>query len=69
MRLAERIADAIADIPFQFNDTRLHLTSSIGIALFPRDGEDADELVAHADAAMYQAKQHGRDAWSIYHSG
>ncbi len=69
VRLAERIADAIADIPFQFNDTRLHLTSSIGIALFPRDGEDADELVAHADAAMYQAKQHGRDAWSIYHSG
>lgn len=66
VRLAERIAGAITDIPFQFNDTTLHLTSSIGIALFPRDGDDADELVAHADAAMYQAKKQGRNAWNIY---
>lgn len=66
VRLAERIAGAIADIPFQFNGTTLHLTSSIGIALFPRDGDDADELVAHADSAMYQAKNQGRNAWSIY---
>ncbi len=66
VRLAERIAGAIADIPLQFNGTTLHLTSSIGIALFPRDGDDADELVAHADAAMYQAKKQGRNAWSIY---
>lgn len=66
VRLAERIAGAIADIPFQFSDTMLQLTSSIGIALFPRDGEDADELVAHADAAMYQAKKQGRNVWSVY---
>ena len=68
-RLAERISKAISGTLFPFDDREVQLTVSIGIALFPRDGHDADELVAHADAAMYQAKKRGKNAWSIYSAG
>jgi len=44
------------------------VSASIGIALFPRDGEDFDTLVKHADLAMYKSKQHGRSRWSFYHA-
>lgn len=39
---------------------------SIGIGLFPDDGEDVDTLIAKADAAMYQAKQKGGNTWEFY---
>ncbi len=74
---AQRILRAIeAPVPL----ARRHLTAgapdvaqaqvsaSVGIAIFPRDGEDFDALVRHADLAMYQAKQHGRARYSFYHS-
>jgi diguanylate cyclase (GGDEF)-like protein/PAS domain S-box-containing protein len=68
VRLAGRIARAVADIAFRFDDEAVQLTTSIGIALFPRDGGDADELVAHADAAMYEAKRQPGTTWAIYHA-
>lgn len=43
-----------------------HLTVSIGIAVFPRDGERAEDLLHHADVAMYQAKKQGRDTIAFY---
>ena len=43
-----------------------HLSASIGIALFPRDGHTAEELLRHADVAMYQTKQRGRDGMTFY---
>lgn len=42
-------------------ERRILVTSSIGIALYPDDGGEAQELVAHADAAMYRVKSNGRD--------
>jgi diguanylate cyclase (GGDEF)-like protein len=45
-----------------------HVSASIGIALFPQDGEEFDELVRHADMAMYQAKEQGRSRFSFYQS-
>jgi EAL domain-containing protein (putative c-di-GMP-specific phosphodiesterase class I) len=42
------------------------LTASIGIALYPEDGEDADSLLKHADTAMYHAKDKGRDNCQFY---
>jgi diguanylate cyclase (GGDEF)-like protein/PAS domain S-box-containing protein len=65
-RLAERIIRAIAQIPFRFEGQNLRLTTSLGIAIYPTHGADAEELVAHADAAMYQAKEAGKNAWRVY---
>jgi len=68
--LAERVVRAIAQIPFRFADQAhgqtLHISSSLGIALYPLHAADQDQLVACADAAMYQAKQAGKNAWRAY---
>lgn len=42
--------------PYRFDDQESHLSASIGISLFPNDGEQADILLKHADTAMYDIK-------------
>jgi diguanylate cyclase (GGDEF)-like protein/PAS domain S-box-containing protein len=64
--LGERVIRAISQIPFRFEGQNLRLTTSLGIALYPQHGENAEELIAHADAAMYQAKEAGKNAWRVY---
>jgi diguanylate cyclase (GGDEF)-like protein/PAS domain S-box-containing protein len=64
--LAERIVRAIAQIPFRLEGQTLHISSSLGIAHYPEHAADQDQLVACADAAMYQAKQAGKNAWRAY---
>ena len=64
--LAERIVRSIAQIPFRFEGQSLHISSSLGIAFHPEHAADQDQLVACADAAMYQAKQAGKNAWRAY---
>lgn len=64
--LAERILHAIAQLPLRVDGQALRLTTSIGIALYPEQANTADELVARADIAMYQAKQAGKNAYRIY---
>lgn len=54
-RLAEQLVNRIAQ-PFEFNGTVLSITSSIGIAIYPEDGETSDILFKNADKAMYEAK-------------
>lgn len=58
-RLAERLAAAV-NTPFMLAAAEARVTVSIGVALFPRDGADCDELIRNADAAMYRAK---RETW------
>ncbi len=65
-RLAERIVRAVAQIPFRLEGQNLRLTTSLGIALYPKHAGTADELIVHADVAMYQAKETGKNAWSVY---
>ena len=64
--LAERIVSAVRGLAFDFDQRRLGLTLSLGIAIFPDHGRDSESLVSHADAAMYQAKAGGKNCWRIY---
>ena len=52
--------------PFRIGHRELFVTPSIGISVFPDDGDDADALVKNADVAMYVAKQRGRDNYQFY---
>ncbi|MDP3702142.1 MAG: EAL domain-containing protein [Hylemonella sp.] len=65
-RLAERIVRAVSQIPFRLEGQNFRLTTSLGIAHYPKNAGNSEELIAHADAAMYQAKETGKNAWSVY---
>ncbi|THF65964.1 EAL domain-containing protein [Pseudothauera nasutitermitis] len=47
--------------PYEINGDRLHTSPSIGISVYPEDGDDAGTLMRNADAAMYHAKEQGRN--------
>ncbi|HQW39085.1 MAG TPA: EAL domain-containing protein, partial [Usitatibacteraceae bacterium] len=64
--LADRLMGVVGAMSFSLGEVRLSLTSSLGIALFPGDAATPQELIAHADAAMYQAKDAGKNTWRIY---
>jgi diguanylate cyclase (GGDEF)-like protein/PAS domain S-box-containing protein len=64
--LADRVVHAIAQIPFRFEGQSLRATTSLGIAYYPTHAVDADDLVARADIAMYQAKDAGKNTWRVY---
>ncbi len=53
---------------FQIDDRKIELGSTIGIARFPADSEDPDELIRLADIAMYEAKRAGRGAYRFFHA-
>jgi diguanylate cyclase (GGDEF)-like protein len=63
--LAQRILDAFRD-PFVFDDHRINITASIGIAVYPEAGRDIESLLKSADTAMYWAKEQGRDIYRFY---
>lgn len=63
--VAKKILAAIAQ-PIRVSDHELHLSASIGIALYPDDAEDAVTLISHADAAMYRAKRRQRGGVGLY---
>jgi len=58
--VAGKILRSLAE-PYDIDSDRLHSSPSIGIAIFPQDGDDAVTLMKHADAAMYHAKEKGRN--------
>ena len=65
--VAQKINSALSG-PFQIYGQEVVITASIGIATYPADGPDADALLAAADAAMYRAKQSGRNAYQFFTS-
>jgi len=65
VEIAERVLEALRE-PWKINNREYHVTTSIGIVLHPADGEDAQSLLRNADAAMYRAKELGRDNYQLY---
>jgi len=65
LRVAHRIHEQMRR-PFQLEGRDVVLTTSIGISVFPDDGDDGGTLLKHADTAMYHAKDQGRDNCQFY---
>ena len=63
--VALKVLEVIAD-PCRIEQHDLYVSGSIGIALYPADGTDLETLLKRADAAMYRAKQEGRDGYRFF---
>ena len=63
--VARRIRRALRD-PFVVSGVEIFVSASVGISLFPLDAPDTETLLKHADAAMYKAKDDGRDRYLVY---
>ena len=64
---AEKILRALAE-PHVIAGNELHITTSIGISLYPADGQNAETLIKNADTAMYHAKKKGRNNFQFFNS-
>ena len=64
-QIAKKMLDAIA-LPIEVGGRELHLTASIGIALYPEHGKDAETLMRKADMAMHSAKRLGRNRHQMF---
>jgi diguanylate cyclase (GGDEF)-like protein/PAS domain S-box-containing protein len=60
-----RLLQAAAD-PVMVDESMLHVSASIGVTVYPQDGADADQLMRHADQAMYQAKKAGKNRYHLF---
>lgn len=63
--MALRITDAFAE-PFPHSGEEFSITASVGIAQYPQDGATIQQLINHADAAMFDAKRRGRNNWQAF---
>ena len=64
-RVASKVLEVLAE-PFVVHDRELFVTASIGIAVFPDDGDDVETLLKNSDSAMYRAKDLGRNNFQFY---
>ncbi|MBR8256349.1 EAL domain-containing protein [Burkholderia ambifaria] len=63
--IARKILDTFIE-PFTLDEHDLHVTTSVGVSLCPTDGANAETLLKTADAALYAAKEHGRNCYRFY---
>jgi len=63
--LARRILQSVSEV-HPIGKHELHVTTSIGVSVYPDDGLDAETLIKNADTAMYQAKENGRDGYQFF---
>jgi len=63
--VAQRILAAVSE-PVRLDQHEIAVTASLGISIYPRDGDDDETLLKNADAAMYQAKDAGRHSYVFY---
>ncbi len=64
-KLAQKLIETF-NAPAYIKGHRLKISTSVGISLFPQDGQDTDTLIKNADAAMYRAKKEGRNNFQYY---
>jgi diguanylate cyclase (GGDEF)-like protein/PAS domain S-box-containing protein len=64
---ADKILTELA-LPHRLDKNELHITTSIGISIYPEDGQDAETLIKNADTAMYHAKEKGRNNYQFFSS-
>ncbi|HEY8976036.1 MAG TPA: EAL domain-containing protein [Burkholderiaceae bacterium] len=64
-RIAEKLMRALGE-PFTIEGQELHVTASLGVSLFPRDGASGELLLKFADIALYEAKGEGRNAYRFF---
>ncbi|MGZ7030533.1 MAG: putative bifunctional diguanylate cyclase/phosphodiesterase [Thermoanaerobaculia bacterium] len=64
-KIAQKIIETLK-IPFVIHDRELFVSTSIGVSIYPTDGNDPETLVRNADSAMYRAKDAGRDNYQLY---
>ena len=62
---AQQVVDLFQQ-PFVLNEVDYFVTASIGVTLFPDHGEEAAQLMKYADAAMYRAKEEGKNNYRLY---
>ena len=62
---ARKILSALNSL-HELEHTKLNITLSIGLSTYPEDGDDAETLVKHADTAMYEAKENGRNTYRFF---
>ncbi len=67
-KVADNLLESLAR-PYRLNGREYWITSTIGVAVYPRDGTDADTLLRNADAAMYHAKTQGPNRYRFYADG
>jgi diguanylate cyclase (GGDEF)-like protein len=65
LQVAQRIRENLHR-PFALAGDEIRITASVGIALYPQDGEDAEALIKHADAALYRVKERGKDGCQLF---
>ncbi len=65
--IAQKILD-VMNPDFELEGHTLHVSGSLGIAVYPNDGDDAETLLKNADAALYRAKDSGRNGYHLYTS-
>ncbi len=65
VKVAQRVIQ-ILEPPFVFEGQELHVSVSVGISIFPSDGDDMETLIKNADTAMYRAKESGRGRCQLY---
>jgi len=63
--MLRRLLDAAAE-PVQLEEVVLEVSASIGVTIYPQDGVDAEQLLRHADQAMYLAKQAGKNCYHLF---
>ncbi|WP_438350458.1 EAL domain-containing protein [Paenibacillus sp. FA6] len=66
-QIAQRLIEVI-QIPYRLKDNDFYVSASIGIAIYPEHGEDAEQLIRNADTAMYEVKRNGKNGYQFYSS-